>query len=82
MVKVHFRNPVGGGSIVDIVDKDTTIQQFLDDHDVDCSTGMTTIGSRPIFGAEFSQTFAQFGYSDEEGKNECWLSNVAKRDNA
>lgn len=81
MIKVTFKNN-GGGKLVDIVDKDTTIKEFLDDHSIDYSTGIVTLGSVPLYGADFNQTFAEMGYSDEEGKNACWISNIARKDNA
>lgn len=64
------------------VDPGTTLRDALQAANIDYSVGMTTLDGSTLGPGELNKTFADFGYTGEEGKDKCYLLNVVKADNA
>lgn len=76
MIKVTFGN--NAGRDVDFADKDTTIKAFLDEHDFDYTMGQMHVDGAALPTGGLTKTFAELGFSDEEGKNTCYLMCISK----
>ena len=80
MVKVTIGNNVKRETV--IISKDTTIRTALEENGVSYDRGSTILDGSTISGSDLDKTFAQLGYTGEEGHNKCYLYNVAKAANA
>ena len=80
MIRVTYGT--NAGTDVDFVDKDVTVKAFLEEHEIDYSRGLTTVDGVTMQAGGLNKTFAELGFSDEEGKNTCWVMNIAKTPNA
>lgn len=80
MIKVTIGNNVNRESV--IIDENTTLRAALEDKGIDYSVGMTSLDGSTLEPGALDKTFAEFGYTGEEGHNKCFLLNVVKTDNA
>lgn len=75
MIKVTVGNTVKRETV--IIDEHTTIREALEEAGVDYSIGMTNLSGTVLRYDDLDKTFADFGMTDM-----CFLTNVAKADNA
>lgn len=80
MIRVTYGN--NAGRDVDFADKDTTIKAFLDAHDFDYTMGQMSVDGATLPAGGLTKSFAEMGYSDEEGKNTCYIMCLSKTVNA
>lgn len=80
MIRVTYGN--NANRDVDFADKDVTIKQFLDEHEIDYSMGQMFLDGVTLQAGGLTKTFAELGYSDEEGKNTCYVMCASKTVNA
>jgi len=80
MIKVTIGNNVSRSSV--IIDENTTLRKALEDSNIDYTIGMTSLDGSTLAPGALDKTFADFGYTGEEGHNKCYLLNVVKTDNA
>lgn len=81
MVKVTFGQNIAAYE-TDFADKDSTLKSFLDEHHIDTAYGQMTLDGTALPAGGLNKTFAEYGYSDEEGRNSCWLISTPKTPNA
>lgn len=65
-----------------LVPATTTLRAVLEEAGIDYSRGTTHLDGATLKAGEISKTFAELGYTGEEGKDKCFLLNVVKADNA
>ncbi|MBQ7044473.1 MAG: hypothetical protein IJN78_07695 [Clostridia bacterium] len=80
MIKVTIGNNVDRKPV--ILDENTTLRAALEEQGIDYSVGMTSLDGSTLAPGALDKTFADFGYTGEEGHNKCYLLNVVKTDNA
>ncbi len=75
MIKVTYGNNVSRKD--DIVDKNTTLRDFLEAHEVDYSRGTMHLDGSALCPGDLDRTFDEMGITSR-----CFLLNVVKADNA
>ena len=75
MIKVTMGNNVRRKD--EIVSKDTTLREALEEAEIDYSNGMTNLDGSTLSPGDLDKTFADFGITEK-----CFLLNVVKADNA
>lgn len=61
---------------------DTTLREAFEGAGVDYSVGINSLDGATLKAGDLNKTFADFGYSAEEGHNRATLVSVVKADNA
>ena len=63
-------------------DPNTTLRAALEEAGIDYTTGTMNLDGCSLGAGDLNKTFAQLGYTGEEGHDKCFLLNVVKADNA
>lgn len=63
-------------------DPNETLRHALEENGIDFTSGMTSIDGCTLGPGDLNKTFAEMGYTGEEGHDKCSLLNVVKADNA
>lgn len=80
MIKVTIGNNV---KRFDTTAEETdTLRSVLDENGVDYSRGTMHMDGSALRPGDLDKSFAELGYTGEEGHNRCFLMNVVKADNA
>lgn len=61
---------------------DTTLREAFETAGIDFSVGLNSLDGATLKAGELNKTFAEFGYSAEDGHNKATLVSVVKADNA
>lgn len=64
------------------IDPNQTLREAFEMAGVDYSTGLNTLDGSPISVGDLDRTFADFGFTGENGRDKCFLMSVKKLDNA
>ena len=80
MIKVIMGNNLKRSTV--IVDPNTTLKQALTDNEIDYSAGTMHLDGATLEPGALNKTFAEFGYTGQDGRDTCYLLNVVKADNA
>ena len=75
MIKVTIGNNVKRKT--EILDENTTLRQALEDAEIDYTRGTMNLDGSSLSPGDLDKTFADFGIAEK-----CFLTNVAKADNA
>lgn len=80
MVKVYVGN--NAGRTAGMYAPSATLASILESKNIDYSRGMTTLDGSTLGAGDLSKTLADYGFDGSDGKNKCYLFNIAKTDNA
>lgn len=80
MIKVTYGNNVHRDN--DIVESNVTVMSFMETHGMDATAGSLQLNGATMSAADTGKTFAELGFTGEEGKNKLFLIQVQKADNA
>lgn len=75
MIKVTYGHNVDRKH--DIVDENTVVKKFLEDHGVDYTRGVMHLDGASMNPGDINKTFAELNV-----KNSCYLLSIVKADNA
>lgn len=65
-----------------IISPDTTLRQAFEQAGVNYFAGVNSLDMAPLSPGDMDKTFAAFGYTGEPGHDSCYLTSIAKANNA
>lgn len=80
MIRLTIRNNTSPITVT--VDENTTVRDALDQNGVDITGAFISMDGCAVAAGDINKTFASFGYDGSENHDKCYLTCIAKTNNA